>query len=120
MDEEDWPIAGGVTSVRQLWELNNLCFVPWLLFCVAPRWKHTSTACFLIPMLYMVTYSAAMIALYKGPREENPMAKFTNFDALGEGFHANQYFLYAGWIHFLSVDVVVGRLMHMESVARGD
>ncbi|WP_232064522.1 ABA4-like family protein [Rhodocytophaga rosea] len=84
---------------------NSLVLPQWLLLIVAPRWKWTKKLAnsYIIPLLLALVY----VFLFVTHFSEIQNGGFDSLEKVRILF-SNDYFLLAGWVHYLVFDLILG------------
>src|SRR5215467_4364137 len=88
----------------QLFAASSLFVLPaWALLVVAPAWRYTrAIAAYLTPGALAIAYLTLMVTHFESPAG--------GFGTLGQlaATYGNPWFLLAGWIHLLAIDLFIG------------
>lgn len=107
---------GGMTAT-DIWPLVNPTIMPaWALLMLAPRWKHTKTITILLPLLHALLYTLVGLSLLT--RDNQDEVDFLKLDDIIRAFQ-DPNVVFFGWIHYLVHDVLVARMIVLESERRG-
>jgi hypothetical protein len=109
-------LLGGL-DVGQLWPLTNLVMPAWLLLVLLPTWRYTPMLTLLVPLFHAALYGAVIIsALLNAPNAAGP--DFTTLDGVVTMFK-DPTVVFAGWVHYLAFDLLIGRAIAQDALARG-
>ena len=112
------PLAlfGGL-SAQDLFASNNLVMIAWALLVFAPRWKWTPSitlaSTILHSIIFMGTATSTMMA-----DEPSPDVDFSSLEGV-HGMMSDPTNSFAIWLHMVIFDLIVVRMMVLDSVDRG-
>lgn len=112
-------LLGGKNAV-DAWPLVSIGIFHWLFIAVAPKWKHTAKLSLVFPFLYGALYSLTVFSLIFFPEkgfEANPDGNFESLQGIIALFD-DPTNLFAGWVHFMCFDALVGRWIVLDSQER--
>lgn len=92
-------------SAEELFRLVNMFILPaWLMLMFAPQWKWTNKL--VLSGYYTIAFSLIYLFLIVFNFDVNNF----NFNTLENVKHifTNDYFLLAGWVHYLAFDLLIG------------
>ena len=93
---------------------NLLAVAGWLLLALAPRNRRAATvAATVLPVLLSLLYVGLLAAHWAEAR-----GSFSSLHGVADLF-SNEWVLLAGWVHYLSFDLVVGAWETQDAVERG-
>ena len=72
-----------------------------------------------MPLFHSILYTFGIVHFARGSGTTEPVVDFFDFDSLREGFQSPAL-LYCGWVHYLVTDVLTGRMLYLDSLARND
>jgi len=109
-------LLGGYTA-EELFPLVNFILIHWVLLAFLPRWKHTKALTLICPIAYSALYTLIFLSvlIYQ---EQIPGASFTSLKGITIVFEDPSN-LFAGWVHYVVFDGLVGRWIVCDSVERG-
>ena len=99
-------------SAEHLFAIVNTLILPaWLMLMFAPQWRWTKTI--VLSGCYALVFSTIYFLLIVLNFDLNNF----NFNSLENVKHvfANDYFLLAGWVHYLAFDLLIGSWLIMDS-----
>ena len=103
-------------TAEQMFPLaNGLAMLCWILLAVLPnrRWVTHGVTGTAAPALFAVAYIAIVVAVFPGAQ-----GSFSTLDGVAALF-ANPWLLFAGWLHYLAFDLLIGTWEARDSVERG-
>jgi hypothetical protein len=103
-------------SADQMFSIANVVILPcWILLAVLPgrRWVTRGVAGTVAPALLAVAYAVIVLVVF--PRAEGGFSSLADVTRL----FANPWSLLAGWLHFLTFDLLVGAWEAEDSIERG-
>lgn len=111
-------LLGGYNAA-ELWWTTNFILPTWLLMAMAPRWKHMPTLTVVSPIFHAAIYSLSIISVMldmdlndeNAPDATSLLGVVTLFK--------NPNVTFAGWVHYLVFDALVGRWIVLDSIERG-
>lgn len=112
------PLLGGYNA-DELWPTVNLALVSWALLVFAPRWRHTPTLTMIAPIIHAVMYTLATTNELTTPKGDNDAPIDMSTLAGVVALFQEPTGVFIGWLHYLVYDVLVGRWIALDSVARG-
>lgn len=95
----------GKTS-SQLFPVQNLSLLSWLLYLLLPRWKLTPVLALIAPTVHSLLYGDVMLHMIQNPAPGSSVS----FSSL-EGIMKMQMLpdgAFAGWLHYCTFDPLVG------------
>lgn len=105
----------GIPAANLFGVLNNLTLPAWLLLVLLPKWRTTQSLTLVPVYVFAVTYLVLMSVFMS--REGISMNAFASLDGIAAIFK-NDVVLLAGWLHYLSFDLLVGRAIVQDSIVR--
>ncbi|KAL1522549.1 hypothetical protein AB1Y20_017534 [Prymnesium parvum] len=109
-----YPLLG--LDPEQLWPLTNLVLPAWLLLAFLPSWRRTMTLSLLPALIYSVLYAICIADFFTSAVNGPP--DFTTLSGVVRLFQ-DPNGVFAGWLHYLAFDLLLGRWMVQDSQARG-
>ena len=106
----------GGLNAAQLWSTNDVALLTWALLAFLPRWKWTPTLSLIAPLINSVVYAGSIISLMAFGGGES--LDFTSLEGIAKGFQ-DPNLVFVGWVHYLAFDALVGRMITLDSGARG-
>jgi hypothetical protein len=111
-------LLGGFNAA-ELWPTINFCLVAWALLIFLPRWKWTPTLTLIPPIYHAILYVGSLFSLLLTASEEDGgMPDFSTFEGVVTLFK-DPNGVFVGWVHYIVFDVLVGRMIVLESAQRG-
>ena len=97
----------------------NLVMVSWCLLLFAPYWSLTPNLTLIAPLLLSVVYVGTVFSLVLWPQPNNDSpADFTSLQGVVDMFQ-DPTAVFAGWVHFVVFDALVGRMIVLDAISRG-
>ncbi len=100
------PFALFGKSAAQLFPVQNLSLVSWLLYIFLPRWQQTKKLALIAPCVHSVLYSLILVHMVKFPTP-GLTVDFSSLAGIMPGF-AIPDGAFAGWLHYCVFDPLVG------------
>ena len=102
-----------------IFPLLNGVLVGWGLLLLRPRWERTPAITLLIAQCYAVAYSG--ILFFRAIVDPTPFPSGGSFSTLSgvAAIFSDRPSLLAGWTHYISFDLLVGRYCLLDSQKRG-
>lgn len=120
-DDHPWkslPLLNGLTPV-DLWPTNTAALLGWACLVFLPYWKHTPKISLLPPLLHSAIYALAIVSLMlldESGVSSNP--DFSKLEAVVAMFR-DPNVVFVGWFHYLAFDLLIGRMILLDSLERG-
>ena len=111
----------GGHNAEELWPVINTAMFHWALIVFLPKWKHTAKLSLVIPMIFSLLYTLTTMSMAVFPEEGfegNPDASFGSLQGIIALFD-DPTALFAGWLHYIVFDALVGRWIVLDSTERG-
>ena len=105
----------GNLNAKDLWPTLNIAMLGWALLAFAPRWKYTKILTLLPPIFHALIYSLTLISLIL--TESDASADFFSLEGVVAMFK-DPTTVFAGWVHYVVFDLLIGRGIVLDSVAR--
>mmetsp|Transcript_32423 Transcript_32423/g.78746 ORF Transcript_32423/g.78746 Transcript_32423/m.78746 type:complete len:168 (+) Transcript_32423:108-611(+) len=118
MELMQFKLLFGLTAA-DLWGSLNLVMLTWLLMACFPRWKWTPTLTLVTPIFHSFIYAGSILSIILFPADD--ASGSMDFGSL-EGVVATSQdpnTVFAGWVHYIAFDALVGRMMLLDSLKRG-
>jgi len=112
-------LSGGVMSLSSLFDAANLFVLPfWLLMILLPNWQVTRKV--MASFLPFVALAGLYIYLFANSLDPDSLEAFANpqLADLARLF-ANERVTATGWVHFLVMDLFVGRWIYWQGQQTG-
>mmetsp|Transcript_45996 Transcript_45996/g.75144 ORF Transcript_45996/g.75144 Transcript_45996/m.75144 type:complete len:167 (+) Transcript_45996:98-598(+) len=109
-------LLGGMTATG-LWPLVDMTVFHWLLIALLPSWRHTAKLSLVFPIMHAILYTLTALSLLLFSQEgfeANPDADFGSLKGIIALFE-DPTTLFAGWVHYLVFDALVGRWIILDS-----
>ena len=106
-------------DLNLLFNIANLYVLPfWLLMIILPNWKITHKV--ISSYLLFVPLALLYIILFFGTLDSDSIAAFSNptLPVIAQLFSQKPVML-TGWIHFIILDIFVGRYIYLEGQSKG-
>ncbi len=94
----------GKTS-SELFPVQNLSLLSWMLYLLLPRWKLTPTLALVAPTLHSLLYGKVLLHMIQNPA--GIAVSFASLQGIMQGF-ALPDGAFAGWLHYCAFDPLVG------------
>ncbi len=111
----------GGHNAKELFPVLNTTLLHWALIVFLPKWKHTAKLSLVMPMIFSLFYTLTTMSMTFVPQEgfePNPDANFFSLQGILALFD-DPTALFAGWIHYIVFDALVGRWIVLDSTERG-
>jgi len=95
----------GKTS-SELFAVQNLSLVSWLLMILLPRWKMTPPLVLVAPLVFSALYGSVLLHMIKHPAPGITVS-FSSLEGIMPGFTLPDG-AFAGWLHYCTFDPLVG------------
>ena len=103
-------------SDEQLFPSLNLVLLGWLLLACFPSWQLTHRVTLALVFLYSIFYFVLIARILL--RADAPPISFSSLDGVVALF-SDRAVAFAGWTHYIALDLLVGRWIVMDAPAKG-
>jgi len=93
-------------SSSQLYPIQNLSLISWLLYLLLPRWKLTPALALISPVVHSLLYGQVLAHMVRNPVPGMSIS-FSTLEGLMPGFSLPDG-VFAGWLHYCTFDPLVG------------
>mmetsp|Transcript_38930 Transcript_38930/g.70241 ORF Transcript_38930/g.70241 Transcript_38930/m.70241 type:complete len:271 (-) Transcript_38930:221-1033(-) len=108
----------GCYSSADLFPIQNLSMLSWILLLLFPRWKRTKHLALVAPAITAALYAAVvghlLLPLLKAGKASSLGADFSSLAGIMQGF-ATKDGAFAGWLHYCVFDPLIGLGMVLDS-----
>lgn len=110
-------LLGGLNA-GQLWPLTNLVLPAWLLLVMLPTWRYTPILTLFPPFVHSALYAMVVITSLLNVPDGDAGPDFMTLDGVITMFR-DPNVVFAGWIHYLVFDLLIGRAIAQDALSRG-
>lgn len=94
-------------SAAELFPFTNVSLLSWILYIFAPGWEYTKSLALVPLVLNALLYASALFFLLSHPQPDASPVDFGSLEGIVTAFR-NPDGVFAGWIHYLVFDPLVG------------
>lgn len=105
----------GNLNAQDLWPTINIVMLGWFLLVFAPRWKYTKTLTLLPPLLHALIYTLTLFSTMLEGLDTS--IDFNSLEGIVTLFK-DPTTVFAGWVHYVVFDLLIGRSIVLDSVKR--